>query len=133
MRRFQHRSVVAARCFAAVAPPPVVVSGEGVDQIGREARTKLGDGVAASLVAGEGAIDPLWLPPMLRGGWEGDDRAGAKRLAKLDNGVAAPLVAGEGAIDLSGLPPMLRCGWEGVVAGTLIFFRSQNAAYPRLP
>ena len=39
-------------------PPPVVLSGEGVDRGGREGVAELGDGVAAPVDAGEGAIDP---------------------------------------------------------------------------
>ena len=58
MCHFQHWSVVAARCSAAVAPPLIVVGGEGVDQAGNEGRAKLGDGVVAPSVADEGAINP---------------------------------------------------------------------------
>jgi hypothetical protein len=71
MRRYQHWSVVAARCSAAVAPPPVVVGGEGGERAGDEGRAKLGDGVATFVVAGEGAIDPAELPPMVQCGREG--------------------------------------------------------------
>jgi hypothetical protein len=65
MRHFQHWSVVAAQCSAAVAPSPVVVGGEGVDQAGDEGQAKLGDGIAASEVAGKGAINPAEIPPMV--------------------------------------------------------------------
>ena len=59
--------VVAARCSTTVAPPPVVMGGEGGDRAG----TELGDGGATPSIAGEGAIDPSGVPPMLRSGWEG--------------------------------------------------------------
>ena len=59
MRRFQHWRVVAAWCSAAVAPPPVVVSGAGVDRVDPEGLVELVDGVDAPVLAGEGAIDPL--------------------------------------------------------------------------
>jgi len=39
-------------------PPPVVFIGEGVDRGGGEGVAELGDGVAAPVYAGEGAIDP---------------------------------------------------------------------------
>jgi hypothetical protein len=71
MHHFQHWKVVAAWCSAALAPPPVVVGGEGVDQAGNERQAKLGDGVAAYVVAGKGAIDPAELPPMVWCGWKG--------------------------------------------------------------
>ena len=35
-------------------------------------REEISDGVSAPVVAGEGAIDPLWSPPMIHGGWEGE-------------------------------------------------------------
>jgi hypothetical protein len=62
---------MAARCSAAVAPPPVVVGGEGVDQAGDEGQAELVNGVAASVVAGKGAINLLGIPPMVWCGWEG--------------------------------------------------------------
>ena len=39
-------------------PPPVEFIGEGVDRGGREGAAELGDGIAAPVDAGEGAIDP---------------------------------------------------------------------------
>ncbi len=60
-----------ARCSAAVAPPPVVVGGEGVDQAGNEGRAERSNGVATPGVADKGAINPLGLPPMVQCGWEG--------------------------------------------------------------
>jgi hypothetical protein len=44
-------SVVAAWCSAAVAPPPVVVGGEGVHQADNEGRAELGDGVVAPSIS----------------------------------------------------------------------------------
>ena len=41
----------------------VRVGWEGVDRADGERRVKLGDGIAAPVVAGEGAIDPGDLPP----------------------------------------------------------------------
>ncbi len=38
---------MAAWCLAAVAPPPVVVGGEGVDGASTEGQAKRGDGVVA--------------------------------------------------------------------------------------
>ncbi len=73
MRCFQHWSVVVAWCSAAVAPPPVVVGGEGVDQAGNDGQSKLSDGIAASVVSGKDAINPVELPPMDLCGWEGAD------------------------------------------------------------
>ena len=40
-----------------------MVSGGGVDRVGGEGVAELGDGVAAPVDAGEGAIDPSRLPP----------------------------------------------------------------------
>ena len=37
---------------------------EGVDQAGGEQRAELGNGIAAPVVAGEGAINPADLPPI---------------------------------------------------------------------
>jgi hypothetical protein len=48
-----------------------VVGGEGVDQAGDEGQAELSNGVATSVVAGEGAINPAELPPMVWCGWEG--------------------------------------------------------------
>jgi hypothetical protein len=104
MRCFQHWSVVAARCSAAVAPPPVVDGGEGVDdavvvrRAGVECCAKLIDGVVAPCVSGKGAINPL-PPPMFVGGWEGVDGVGKKGRAELSDGLAAPEVMGQGAIN----------------------------------
>ena len=39
-------------------PPLVIFIGEGVDRVGGEGVAELGDGVAAPIYAGEGAIDP---------------------------------------------------------------------------
>ncbi len=56
MRHTQQKSVMAARCSAAVAPPPVVVGGEGADndpvgvvveRAGAEGMAKLIDGFVA--------------------------------------------------------------------------------------
>ena len=55
---FQHWSVVAARCLAAVAPPPVVVGGEGLDRAGNEGQDEFGDAVVAPSIANKGAINP---------------------------------------------------------------------------
>ena len=61
-----------ARPAAEAALPPIVGRGwVGEDQVGKKGRAKLGDGVAASVVAGEGAINPSGIPPMVRCGWEG--------------------------------------------------------------
>ncbi len=60
----------------------------GEDQVGKKGRAELGNGVAASVVAGEGAIDPyeqlygrVWglPPPMLAKGsrWREEYAAGA--------------------------------------------------------
>jgi hypothetical protein len=77
MSRFQHCSVVAARCSAAVAPPPGVLGGEGandnplgvvIKQAGPEGGAKLANGDFAPRIAGKCAINPVWLPPMLWGG-----------------------------------------------------------------
>jgi hypothetical protein len=100
---------MAARCFAAVAPPPVVVGGVGADddpfdgwvgvsvkQAGTEGVAELVDGITSLGETGEGAINPCRLPPMLSCGWEGasdDDfivkRAGNGEPAKLGDGLAA--------------------------------------------
>ena len=50
---------------------------EGVDRAGGEQQADLGDGIAASVVAGEGAIDPADLSPI---GWCG--REGETDIAK---------------------------------------------------
>ena len=107
MRRTQQKMVVAARCSVTVAPPTVVVAGEGGDQAGDEWRAELGDGVDTTGGAGEGAIDPSGLPPMVRCGWEGGDRAGIEQWAELGNGVATHVVADEGTINPAELPLML--------------------------
>ena len=60
---------------------------------------ELGDGVAAPVDTGKGAIYPSRLPPMLRSGEEGEDRAGTEGRAKLGDGFATPVGAGEGAIN----------------------------------
>ncbi len=121
-----------ARCSAAVAPPPVVVGREGVDQVGNEGQAELGNGIAASVVAGKGAIDPSGIPPMVWCGWEGWDQAGIEGQAKLGNGVAASVVAGKGAINPEKLPPMVWCGWEGAASGIVSLLRSHNAEYSNL-
>ena len=73
MRHLQHWSVVVAWCSAAVASPPVVVGGKGVDHAGNKGCAELGDAVVApSIGVGKGAIDPTDLPPMLCCGWEGE-------------------------------------------------------------
>jgi hypothetical protein len=111
MRQTQQKMVVAAWCSTAVAPPPVVVGGEGGDRAG----TKLGDGVVTPSIAGEGAINPCERScGAARGHWYGpwtQARTGANLLG--DGVVTRRRTAGEGAIDPLGLPPMLRCGWEG--------------------
>ena len=76
-----------------------MVDGEGGDRAGKEGLSELGNGVAAPVVAGEGAIDPyersfdlalVRPPPMFSKNvtwrWERD-------------GVDAPNKSGEGAID----------------------------------
>ena len=46
---------------------------EGVDRAGGEGRAKLGNGIAAPVVASEGAINPADLPPIIIWcGWEGE-------------------------------------------------------------
>ena len=61
-----------ARPAAKAALPPIVGRGwVGEDQVGKKGQAKLGNGVAASVVADEGAIDPLGIPPMVRCVWEG--------------------------------------------------------------
>ncbi len=61
-----------ARPAAKAALPPIVGRGwVGEDQVSKKGRVKLGNGVDASVVASEGAIDPLGIPPMVRCGWEG--------------------------------------------------------------
>jgi hypothetical protein len=69
--------------------PPIVGRGwVGEDQVGKKGRAELGDGIAAAVVAGKGAIDPykqscghVWgLPlPMLAKGtrWREEYAAGA--------------------------------------------------------
>ena len=84
-----------------------------MDQIHPEGLAKLIDGVDAPVLAGKGAIDPLWLPPVLRDGWEGGDQASKEERAELADGVAAPVVVGEGAINPFWLPPVLCDGWKG--------------------
>jgi hypothetical protein len=58
--------------------------------------------------AGKGAINPSWLPPMLRCGWEGASRAGDGGRAELGDGVVAPDDAGLGAV---GPVVAERLGW----------------------
>ena len=45
---------------------------EGVDRAGGEGQAELGDGIAAPVVVGKGAIDLADLPPILWFGWEGE-------------------------------------------------------------
>ena len=115
MHRFQHWRAVAAWCSVAVAPPSVVVSGAGVDQIHPEGLAKLIDGVDTPVLAGKGLIDPLllWIPPVLCDGWEGGDQASKEVPAELADGIATPVIAGEGAINPFWLPPVLCDGWKG--------------------
>ena len=119
-------------CSAAVAPPPVVVGGEGGDRAGNEGRAELGGGVDAPGGVGEGAIDLSGPPPMGRCGREGGVRAGIEQWAELGNGVAAPVVAGKGAINPAKLLPIFLCGREGAAASTVIQRRSHNAEHPGL-
>ncbi len=51
--------------------PSLVEGGVGENQIGKKGWAELGDGVAASVVAGKGAINPSGIPPMVWCGWEG--------------------------------------------------------------
>jgi hypothetical protein len=61
-----------ARHAAKAALPPIVGRGwVGEDQVGKKGQAELGNGVATSVVAGKGAINPLGIPPMVRCGWEG--------------------------------------------------------------
>jgi hypothetical protein len=61
-----------ARHAAEAALPPIVGRGwVGEAQVGKKGRAELGDGIAASVVAGKGAIDPSGIPPMVWCGWEG--------------------------------------------------------------
>jgi hypothetical protein len=61
-----------ARHAAKTALPPIIGRRwVGEDQVGKKGRAKLGDGIAASVVAGEGAINPLGIPPMVWCGQEG--------------------------------------------------------------
>jgi hypothetical protein len=55
----------------AALPPIVGRRWVGEDRVGKKGRAELGDGVAASVVAGKDAIDPLGIPPMVWCGWEG--------------------------------------------------------------
>jgi hypothetical protein len=64
---------------AKVALPPIIGRGwVGEDRVGKKGWAELGNGVAASVVAGKGAIDPSGIPPMVRCGWEGYNRAGGE-------------------------------------------------------
>ncbi len=76
-----------------------MVDGEGGDRAGKEGLSELGNGVAAPVVAGEGAIDPyeqsldlarVRSPPMFSKDmvWQGEQ-----------DGIDAPKESGEGAID----------------------------------
>jgi hypothetical protein len=57
---------------AEAALPPIVGRGwVGEDQVGKKGWAELGDSVAASVVAGKGAIYPSGIPPMVWCGWEG--------------------------------------------------------------
>jgi hypothetical protein len=57
---------------AEAALPPIFGRGwVGEDRVGKKGRAELGDGIAASVVAGEGAINSLGIPPMVWCGWEG--------------------------------------------------------------
>ena len=49
-----------------------MMDGEGENRAGNEGLAELGDGIAAPVVAGEGAIDPADLPPIRWCGWEGE-------------------------------------------------------------
>ncbi len=61
-----------ARPAAEAALPPIIGRGwVGEDQVGKKGWAKLGNGIAASVVASEGAINPLGIPPMVWCGWEG--------------------------------------------------------------
>jgi hypothetical protein len=40
-------------------------------RVGKKGWAELGNGFAASVVAGKGAIDPSGIPPMVQCGWEG--------------------------------------------------------------
>jgi hypothetical protein len=54
------------------ALPSIVGRGwVGEDRVGKKGWAKLSNGIAASVVAGKGAIDPLGIPPMVHCGWEG--------------------------------------------------------------
>ncbi len=88
---------MAAQRSVRLVPPPFRSGGEGEDkdcvvavkQAGAEGMAKLVDGFVAPDCAGKGAINPSWLPPMLRCGWEGAGRAGNGGRAELGDGHAA--------------------------------------------
>ncbi len=103
MRCTQQKRVVAAQCSAIVAPPPVVLGGEGVHsappdgqvggivkQASAEGVAKLVDGFSAPDCVSKGAINPSWLPPMLCCGWKGAGQASDRGLSELKDGVSAP-------------------------------------------
>jgi hypothetical protein len=61
-----------ARLATEAVPPPIVGRGwVGEDRVGKKGRAELGDCIAAFVVAGEGAINPSGIPPMVWCGWEG--------------------------------------------------------------
>jgi hypothetical protein len=63
-----------ARHAAKAALPPIIGRGwVGEDRVGKKGWAELGNGIAASVVAGEGAIDPSGIPPMIWCGWEVKD------------------------------------------------------------
>jgi hypothetical protein len=76
-----HLDMVNAKCcclhskawHAAKAAFPLTVGRGwvGEDQAGKKGQAELSNGVATSVVVGEGAINPLGIPPMVWCGWEG--------------------------------------------------------------
>ncbi len=61
-----------ARLAAKASLPPIVGRGwVEEEQVSKKGRVELGNGVAASVVAGKGAINFLGIPPMVQCGWGG--------------------------------------------------------------
>jgi hypothetical protein len=58
-KRWSLRSIVWARRATEAALPPIVGGWEGDDLVGEKGWAKLGDGLAAPVVTGKGAIVPL--------------------------------------------------------------------------
>jgi hypothetical protein len=57
-KRWSPQSIARARCADDVALPPIVGGWEGDDQVSEKGRAELGDGLAALVVMGKGAIVP---------------------------------------------------------------------------